>query len=163
MTPLSRIFCGATTLSIMAFSIMTFSINGLYVTLSISDTQHNNTAIMLSVAFYSLLSWMLLCWMLLCWVSLCWVSLCWVSLCWMSLWWVSWRLFCRIICQIGIVKFNQFSSILHLVPRHSEEWHSSEWHELIIMELIRLTKPRIMWNSEKNDILQRNTRKNNSN
>jgi hypothetical protein len=49
----------ATTLSITTFSIMTLNIKGLDMTLSISDTQHNNTAIMLSVimqsvAFYSL-------------------------------------------------------------------------------------------------------------
>jgi hypothetical protein len=80
---------GATTIS-----ITTLNIKGLYVTISISDTQHNNIVIMLgvvmlSVAFYLLPCWVSLCWMSLCWVSLCWMSLCWVSLCWMSLCWVS--------------------------------------------------------------------------
>ncbi len=37
-----RITEGAMKLSITAFSIMTLSIKGLNVTLSISDTQHNN-------------------------------------------------------------------------------------------------------------------------
>jgi len=32
---------GATTLSITTFSIITLSINGLYVTLNINNTQHN--------------------------------------------------------------------------------------------------------------------------
>jgi hypothetical protein len=43
-----------TTFSITTFSIMTLSIKGLYVTLSISGTQHNKDLI-------------------LCWVSLCWM------------------------------------------------------------------------------------------
>ncbi len=55
---------GATTLGITTFSIMTLSIQGLnvtlFITLSINDTQHKNTAnmisvIMQSVAFYSIL------------------------------------------------------------------------------------------------------------
>jgi hypothetical protein len=56
---------GATTLSIMpfsrtTFSLMTYSIKGLYVTLNISDTQHkphpeNNTAIMLNVIMLSVI------------------------------------------------------------------------------------------------------------
>jgi hypothetical protein len=59
------------TLSITTFSITTLSIKGLYVTLSISDTQEKrqsakNTSIMLSVA---------IC-LRLCWLSLCWMSWC---------------------------------------------------------------------------------------
>jgi len=46
---------GAATLSITILSITTLSIKGLHVTLSISDTQHNNA--------------LPLCWVLLCWVS----------------------------------------------------------------------------------------------
>ncbi len=68
---------GATTFSIMTFSIMTLSLRGLYVILSISDSQHKRhsawkyfviilSVIMLSVTFY---------WLLLCGVSICWVSL----------------------------------------------------------------------------------------
>ncbi len=83
---------GTTTFSITTHSITTLSIKGLYMTLSINDSQHNWTLtitmlcimlsfIMLNVSFN----------LLLCWVSLCWMSLCWVSLCWMSLCWVSWR------------------------------------------------------------------------
>ncbi len=34
---------GATTLSIMVFSITTFGIRGLFATLSINDAQHSNT------------------------------------------------------------------------------------------------------------------------
>ncbi len=37
--------------------------------LSINDTQHNNTFIMLTVAFYVLSCWVALSWMSLCWVS----------------------------------------------------------------------------------------------
>jgi hypothetical protein len=53
---------GATTLSITTYSIMTLSVKGLFatpsiMTFSINETQHNSTlcAIMLNVAFYSLL------------------------------------------------------------------------------------------------------------
>jgi hypothetical protein len=46
---------GPTTLRITTFNIMTLSMKGFYVTLSISDTEHNNTlAVILSIAFYSL-------------------------------------------------------------------------------------------------------------
>ncbi len=82
-------FSGATT-----FSITTFSIKGLFVTLSIMtfcihDTQHNSTrALMLSVIVMNVAFYLWLCWVPLCWVSLCWVSLCWMLLCW-----VSWHLF----------------------------------------------------------------------
>jgi hypothetical protein len=61
--------------------ITTFSIKGLHVTLSISDSQYNNALPLWCVS----LRWvpcLLLIWMSFCWVSLCWVSLCWVSLCW---------------------------------------------------------------------------------
>jgi hypothetical protein len=37
------------TLSITTFSIMMLSIRGIFMTLSINDTQHNKTAVMLSV------------------------------------------------------------------------------------------------------------------
>ncbi len=85
--------------SITTLSTMTFSIRCLFVTLSISDSQHkcitipaqhNNTlplcwvSLMLGVTFYLQLYWMSL-W----WVSLRWMSLWWVSLRWMSLWWLS--------------------------------------------------------------------------
>ncbi len=46
-------FYGTTTLRITTLSIMTLSIKGSFVTLSIYDTQHNKTVLMLSVAFYS--------------------------------------------------------------------------------------------------------------
>ncbi len=46
---------GATTLSITTLGIMTLSIKGLYVTLSVSNNQHKCSAIVLSVAFYLLL------------------------------------------------------------------------------------------------------------
>jgi len=62
-----------TTLSITTLSIkgifVTFSMNGLFVTFSIKDTQHNKSAIMLSIPIY----------LLLCWISLRWVPLCWMS------------------------------------------------------------------------------------
>ncbi len=86
-----------------AFTLMTLSAKGVYMTLNISDTQHKNTtiilsAIMLSFTFYLFLyrvslCWMPLCWMSLCWGSLCWVLLCWISLCWGSLCWSSFRHF----------------------------------------------------------------------
>ncbi len=41
-------FFGATTLSMMTFSIMALSIMGLFTTLGINDIEHNNTAIMMS-------------------------------------------------------------------------------------------------------------------
>jgi hypothetical protein len=50
-----------TALSIMTFSIMTLTVKGLHMTLSINDTQHKRhsvmmlSAIMLSVTFYLLL------------------------------------------------------------------------------------------------------------
>ncbi len=70
-----RLQLGATTLSIMTFSIETLSRKGLYATLSINDMEHKNT-----LPSYRL--------------SLCWVTrfIDWVSLCWMSLSWVLWRL-----------------------------------------------------------------------
>jgi hypothetical protein len=51
---------GATTFSMMTVSIRTLSNKGLFVTLSINDTQYINTditlnVVMLSVAFYLLL------------------------------------------------------------------------------------------------------------
>jgi hypothetical protein len=52
---------GATTLSITTFSKVTLSINGLFVTLSINDTQRDKIVVMLSVAFYILLCCMILC------------------------------------------------------------------------------------------------------
>jgi hypothetical protein len=58
-----RHFNGATTFSIMSFTINTLSINVLIVTLSRHDTQHNNTVssvIMPNVMFYLLLCLMLL-------------------------------------------------------------------------------------------------------
>jgi hypothetical protein len=46
---------GAMTLSRMRLSITMLSIKDLYVTLSMNDIQHKNTAIMLSAVFYLLL------------------------------------------------------------------------------------------------------------
>jgi hypothetical protein len=43
---------GATTISIMSSSITTLSIKGIFVTLSIKDTQFNKTVILLRVVFY---------------------------------------------------------------------------------------------------------------
>ncbi len=57
------------------FSIMTLSKKGLFVTLSINDTQHNTRyAIMLIVIMLSVMIYVLLCWMSLCLMSLCWMS-----------------------------------------------------------------------------------------
>ncbi len=76
-------FVGATTFSKTTLNIMTFSINGFYVTPSINNTQHTwlsaqvtlsaikLSVVKLSVAFHVLLLWMSLCWMSLCWMSWC--------------------------------------------------------------------------------------------
>ncbi len=57
---------GATTFSMTTLSIMTLSIKGLFVTLSINDIQHKK-----DIEHDK---------MHLCWVSLCWVLLCWMSM-----------------------------------------------------------------------------------
>jgi hypothetical protein len=46
---------GATTVSITIFSITTFSVKVLYVTLCKNDNQHKNTAIMLSVVMLNVI------------------------------------------------------------------------------------------------------------
>ncbi len=48
-------------LNITTFSIMTLNINGLFVTLSINDIQHNKSAIVLSVFMLSVMIFLLLC------------------------------------------------------------------------------------------------------
>ncbi len=68
-------FSGATTLSIMTFSILTVSIKGLLVTLSKKMTLSKKCfAITLRVIMLSIALYILLCWMSLCWVSLCLMS-----------------------------------------------------------------------------------------
>ncbi len=47
---------GATTLSIIALTIMTLSIKFLYVILSITETRHSSTAIMASVTMLSVVA-----------------------------------------------------------------------------------------------------------
>ncbi len=49
------------TFSIMTLSIMTLSIKGSFVTFSIKDTQHDKSAIMLSVFMLSVMIFILLC------------------------------------------------------------------------------------------------------
>jgi len=59
----------------MTLSITTPSIMGLFATLSINDTQLNNTAIMLNViCWVSFVMLMVAFNLLLCWMSLCWES-----------------------------------------------------------------------------------------
>jgi len=89
---------GITSISIMTFSITTLNIEGSFATLSINDTQRNNTPTMLSVTvnLYS-------CWMLLGRVSLCRVS---------------WRhYFCS--------KFQKF--LLHFLQFLIETWGFKTW------------------------------------
>ncbi len=70
---------GTTTLGLMTLGITTLSMNGLFGSLSLNYSQHNNTAIMLTVIMPRMVHHFLICWMSLCWVSFCWMSLCWVS------------------------------------------------------------------------------------
>ncbi len=80
---LTPCFTVATKLNILPFSITTFSIMTLSITIKNRDAQHNGTQYCYAECHAK--------------CHLCWVSqispLCWVSLYWMSLCWVSWRRF----------------------------------------------------------------------
>ncbi len=100
----------AMTHSKMTFNIMTLTIQGLLMTLTINDTYHNNIVIMLNVAFY----------LLLCCMPLCWASLCWRSWRWMSLCSVNWRM--QYTHVINIFFYNKRNAECHYA-----EWSYAEW------------------------------------
>ncbi len=65
ITTFTKITLSIMTLSIMTFSTMALSIKGVFVTLSINGTQHNNTVTLLGVFMLSVAFHLLLCYVTL--------------------------------------------------------------------------------------------------